>query len=77
MKNKFYMSEFEYFDGEDFVTFNIIDMSETTNKITVAVTNKGKISLIDYDLCQDEKGLFFEYGCTYTRINLDDFEEYV
>lgn len=75
MKNKFYMTEFKYFDGEEYITFNIIDLSEKT--ITVAVTNRGKISLIDYDLYSDEKGLYFEYGCNYARINVEDFEEYL
>ena len=75
MKNKFYMTEFKYFDGEEYITFNIIDLSEKT--ITVAVTNRGKISLIDYDLYSDEKGLYFEYGCNYARINVEDFEDYL
>ena len=73
MKNKLYMKEFEYFNGENFVTFNIVDMKEET--VTVAVTNQGKISYLDYDLLEDEKGLYFEYGRTYARINIDDFEE--
>lgn len=75
MKNKFYMTEFKHFDGEEYITFNIIDLNEKT--ITVAVTNRGKISLIDYDLYSDEKGLYFEYGCNYARINVEDFEEYL
>ena len=50
MKNKLYMKEFEYFEGENFVTFNIVDM-------------------------KDEKGLYYEYGRTYARININDFEE--
>ena len=63
--------------GEDYVTFNIVDLNDAQNKITVAVTNRGKISLIDYDLYTDENGLYFEYGCNYTRINVEDFEEYL
>lgn len=73
MKNKFYMKEFEYFDGEKYVTFNIVEMKENT--ITVAVTNQGKISMLEYDLFQNEEGLYFEYGNTYARININDFEE--
>ena len=73
MKNKLYMKEFEYFDGENFVTFNIVDIKDET--ITVAVTNQGKISYLDYDLMKDEKGFYFEYGRTYARINIEDFEE--
>ena len=44
MKNKFYMKEFQFFDGDDFITFNIIDLNQ--DKITVAVTNRGKISML-------------------------------
>ena len=75
MKNKFYMNEFKYFDGEEYITFNIIDLNEKT--ITLAVTNRGKISLINYDLYSDENGLYFEYGCDYARINVEDFEDYL
>ena len=73
MKNTYYMNEFQYFNGENYVTFNIVDMKDKT--ITVAVTNQGKISYLDYDLMKDEKGLYFEYGKTYARININDFEE--
>lgn len=75
MKNKFYLKEFQYFDGESFVTFNIYDLNESKKTITVAITNQGRISLLEYDLLQDEEGLYFEYGVNYTRINVDDFEE--
>ena len=73
MKNKFYLKEFQHFDGESTVTFNIVDVRENT--ITIAVTKHGKISLIDYDLYSDENGLYFEYGVNYTKISVDDFEE--
>ena len=71
MKNKFYMQEFEYFNGENFVTFNIVDMTQHT--ITVAVTNQGRISLGTYNLYEDEKGLYFEYGRWDDIIYLDEF----
>ena len=71
MKNKLYMKEFEYFDGEKFVTFNIVEMREKT--ITVAVTNQGKISMLEYDLFQDEEGLYFEYGKTYAGLTLNNY----
>ncbi len=73
MKNILNMKEFEHFDGENLVTFNIVDMKDKT--VTVAVTNQGKISYLDYDLMKDEKGLYFEYGRTYARINIEDFED--
>ena len=75
MKNKLYMKEFQYFDGEEYVTFNIIDVNEPNDKITVAVTNRGKISMLEYDLQEDENGVYFEYGVNYARINIDDSEE--
>ena len=60
MRNKFYLKEFQFFDGEDTVVFNIVAVEG--NKITVAVTKSGKIFETDYDLYEDENGLYFEYG---------------
>ena len=48
MKNKFYLKEFQFFDGEDTVVFNILSVEGS--KITVAVTKCGKISVSDYEL---------------------------
>ena len=76
MKNKFYLKEFQHFDGEDDVIFNIIDINADGNKITVAITRTGKISVRDYDLFTDENGLYFEYGIAgQEHIHIDDFEE--
>lgn len=74
--NKFYLKEFQHFDGEDDVIFNIIDLNADRDKITVAVTKCGKISVLNYDLLTDKDGLYFEYGIAgLTRIHIDDFEE--
>ena len=74
MKNKFYLKEFQFFDGEDTVVFNIVAVDG--NKITVAVTKCGKISVSDYDLRTDGNGLFFEYGVAgLEHIHINDFEE--
>ena len=43
------MSEFELFDGDHYVTFNIIDINAVRNEITVAVSNEGKISICTFD----------------------------
>ena len=48
MRNKFYLKEFQFFDGEDTIVFNIVAVEG--NKITVAVTKCGKIVVTDYDL---------------------------
>lgn len=64
-------SEFEIFDGEDFIKFNIIDINEDRHEITVAVTDRGRISVITYDLMQDGCRSYFEYGSPYTQIEID------
>lgn len=72
--NKFYLKEFQFFDGENTVVFNIVAVEE--NKITIAVTKYGKISVSDYALYTDKKGLYFEYGIAgQEHIHIDDFEE--
>lgn len=74
MKNKFYLKEFQFFDGEDTVIFNIVALGD--DKITVAVTKCGKISVSDYELHIDKNGLYFEYGAAGKEyIHIDDFEE--
>ena len=75
MKNKFYLHEFQIFDGEATITFNIVDLNELINEISVAITNRGKISVVTYDLLQDENGFYFEYGCEYQKIKISDFKE--
>ena len=75
MKNKFYLHEFKIHDCEAWITFNIVDLNELKNEISVAVTNRGKITVVTYDLYQDENGYYFEYGCEYTKININDFKE--
>ena len=73
---KYYLREFEYFDGECFITLNIVSIRFDRKTIEVAVTNRGKINVIEYDLRADRNGdLYFEFGPMYDRIALDDFEE--
>lgn len=72
--DKFYLKEFQFFDGENTVVFNIVAVEE--NKITIAVTKCGKISVSEHDLFTDENGLYFEYGIAgQEHIHIDDFEE--
>ena len=74
-RKRLYLSEFQFYDGEDFITFNIVDNNTDQNNITVAVTNRGRISVITYDLMLDGDRLYFEYGQFYEEVNVDDFEE--
>ena len=72
----YYLSEFEIFDGEEFITFNIVGIDTARKQAQIAVTDRGKISVITYDIMQDKDGnLYFEYGCTYQKVWLDDFME--
>ena len=72
---KYYLSEFQLHDGEVLITFNIVAIDTSKNEITVAVSNRGRISVITYDLLTDNNGsLYFEYGVDYEKIRIDDFE---
>jgi len=72
---KYYLNEFTFFDDENDVTFNIIGIDFEKQLIEVAITNLGRISVVEYDLKQDKNGNFyFEYGCTYEKIEVNDFE---
>ena len=72
---KYYLSEFQLYDGEVFITFNIVSIDTNKNEITVAISNRGRISVTTYDLLTDSNGfLYFEYGVDYEKINIDDFE---
>ena len=76
MENQnYYLKEFQYFDGYTEIIFNIVDINFDKMTITLAITNQGKISVIEYDLKRDkENNLYFEYGCQNEKIAVDDFE---
>ena len=48
------MAEYKHFDGEDFITFNIISLDFDKNEITVAITNRGKITVSSYEILKDK-----------------------
>ena len=85
MKNKvsnfaeyraYYLSEFELYDGEAFITFNIVGIDLDRSVVQVAVTDRGRISVVTYDLLTDKNGrLYFEYGDMFERVYLAEFEE--
>lgn len=73
--NKLYLNEFQFFNGEYDITFNIVDIDTKKMIIKVAVSNLGKISVVEYDLKRDkDNNLYFEYGCQFDKISIDDFE---
>ncbi len=71
---KYYLSEFKLFDGEEFVTFNIVDINTERKEITVAVTDRGKISVITYELLSDGDRYYFEYGVYEEQLDIDEFD---
>lgn len=72
---KYYLKEFSYYDGECFITFNIVSIDFERRTINVAVTIRGKISVIEYVLLKDDNGdFYFEYGRERTPIEVNDFE---
>lgn len=72
-RKKYYLSEFSLYDGERFVTFNIIDIDTVKSEITVAVTNDGGISVCTFDLITKDGLMYFEYGVEFTPISVSDF----
>lgn len=75
MKKQYQLSEFQFYDGEAFITFNLIDLNTEKREITVAVTNRGKISVQTFELLEDQGRLYFEFGVGFNQIDVDDFEE--
>ncbi|MBQ0017434.1 MAG: hypothetical protein KBT30_02240 [Clostridiales bacterium] len=72
----FYLKEFQLFNGECFITFNILDFDTDKMTITLAVTNQGKISQIEYDLFRDKNNdLYFNYGIEQTKVEVNNFED--
>lgn len=72
----YYLKEFQFFDGECDITFNILDINTDKMTITLAITNRGKISVVEYDLKRDkEQDLYFQFGVEQNKINIENFEE--
>ena len=72
----YYLNEFNIWDGENFITFNLVYLDIGRNTATVAITDTGKIILSNYEFFAGRDGnQYFEYGYQYTKIYLKDFEE--
>lgn len=69
------MPEYEIFDGDDFVTFYMMGVNHSHTYVTVAITNRGKISVVDYPLYENSLGLYFEYGPMFENVYLTEFDE--
>ena len=69
------MPEFDYFNGENYITFDLIEIDDEKRDITVAVSDTGKISVQTFDLLFDGNRRYFEYGCSNIKIYIDEFTE--
>ena len=73
---RYYLREFEYFDGECYIKLNIVDINFENKTIKLAITNRGKITVTDYDLFQyDDKNYYIRFGIESDEIEINDFEE--
>lgn len=76
MNQEYYLKEFDFFDGEAFINFTIIEVNFAKQTIFVAVSNRGKISHIEYDLREESDfNYYFTYGYDFTKIYLNDFTD--
>jgi len=65
--------EYEYFDGEQFVYFEIIKIDTYT--IDMIVQKDGRINVTEYEIFEDTNGEhYFEYINPYNRIYLNNFD---
>ncbi len=70
------MLEYDFWNGDHFITFDIIGIDENNNEITLAISEQGKITQDTYPLLGDGKDRYFEYGKFYeNKIALNDFAE--
>ncbi len=68
------MLELDYYNGDHFITFDVIEMDDEQQTVTVAISNQGKISQDTFQLLEDSKeNRYFEYGVNFDKIYLDDF----
>lgn len=69
------MYEYDYFDGDHFITFDIIEIDDKNKEITLAISDQGKITQDTFEMKEKDGWRYFEYGIYADKIYLDDFEE--
>lgn len=75
MRNENYMKEFQHFDGDHNITFNLIEVNTDNCTVTVAISNQGKLTQETVELREENGWLYFEYGVMNEKIFIDDFED--
>lgn len=71
--NQVYLKEFEFYDGEAFITFNILGFNEDKNTVEVAITDRGRITVSEFDIYKDFNGNYIEYKHLLNKIYLKNF----
>ena len=71
--NQIYLKEFEFYDGEAFITFNILGFNEEKNTVEVAITDRGRITVREFDIYEDFNGYYIEYRHMLEKIYFEDF----
>lgn len=72
-KTSYYLKEFEFYDSEAFVTFNILNFNEDKNTVEVAITDRGRITVSEFDIYKDFNGNYIEYKHMLNKIYLKNF----
>ena len=74
------MFEYDFFDGDHFITLDIVEIDDDNNTVLVAISNQGRITLDTFDLSEDKaldevcENRYFEFGLYRNRIYINDFE---
>ena len=63
---------FDFNDGESLIRFDTVAYFPDRNEIIYAITNNGKISVITYDVFEDDKGHYIEYGNRLIKIYISE-----
>lgn len=73
------MYEYDFFDGDHFITFDIVEINDDNETVLVAISNQGRITQDTFDLLEDEaldgicENRYFEYGLYQDKIYINDF----
>ena len=72
MKN---IQQYDYFNGDDFIYFDVLNLYKKNKTISLIVQVNGRITHKEYDLFKDKKGIYFEYDRVFEKIYLKNFKE--
>lgn len=73
------MMELDFYNGDYFIIFDVIEINDEKQTITVAISNQGRISQDTFQLLEDskfgklEESRYFEYGVNFDKIYIDYF----